>query len=156
MSALLLAMLAGAPSSRAEAAHKYDAVGDAPARSDITQLTYRNQPNRVSVHLVVPHLVRGGSAGLVIGPPGSDVAYVAIVRITPSGALRKRLLYSTDTGSTDRACDFKAVWNAGANYIDISVPRPCLAGVGGGALFLQANTGGGKDFAPAAYHLLRG
>jgi hypothetical protein len=136
---------------------KHDPAGDAPRRLDITTTTYLNAPNRVGTRITVPALVRGGSAVLFITSAApSDTAYRAILRIRPDGSLRKRLVHQGSLGDTETGCRFKGVWNAADNYIEISVPRPCIPSVGGGSLFLRAITGGNKDYAPPARNLPRG
>ncbi|GAA5149956.1 hypothetical protein GCM10023340_26090 [Nocardioides marinquilinus] len=155
VSAVLVALVGSIAPSSAEAVEKTDPRGDAPARMDIARVTYRNMPQKAAAHIVVPELVRGGSAQLVIAPPDSDVFYIAYVRVAPNGTLRKRLTYATQVSERPQSCVFKAVWDAGANYIDVSVPRNCLKGMPP-SLYMQAITGMGKDAAPPAYHLLQG
>ncbi|GAA5149960.1 hypothetical protein GCM10023340_26100 [Nocardioides marinquilinus] len=153
--AVLVALTGGVAPSSAQGVEKVDARGDASARLDISRVVYRNLPGRASARVVVPRLVRDGTTHLVLANPGSDWAYVALVRVADDGTLRTRFVRSSGGDVQRRSCRFTAAWDARANHVDISVPRRCLKGLRS-TLYLQAATGLRQDYAPPARRLPQG
>ena len=153
-------LLVVAPTAaQAASSTKVDAHDDAPARFDITRVTYRNAPKVASVQVRVPELQRRGTATAGIGVPNSDVGYFAVLRIRADGSLHKRLMYSTAAEWHQVKCTrMIARWAATDGYIKVDVPQGCLRNISrSGSYYMFARTGGASgDTAPAAAHLRRG
>lgn len=111
------------------------------------------------MRLQVPELERAGTARLQIGPPRSDISYIATVDIKPDGSISKRFTFATNTTNAAKPCAFGATWRDDEGWIRISVPHSCLKLFNNKKpLYIAARTGNGSntDWAPPALHLARG
>ncbi len=151
-------VLAASPAS-ADTVTKTDVAGDTIPRLDITKVTYTNGPGQVRVRLRIPDLERKGTARLQIGPPRSDISYIAAVTVKADGSLSKRFSFATNTTNPTKSCAFGATWEEAEGHVSIAVPHSCLKLINNKKpLYIAGRTGNGDntDWAPAAEHLARG
>ncbi len=122
--------LVAAPVLLAGPAHGLDRTvtdgPDEPPSVDITSVVYRNHERIAGAEVSVRHLGRTGRLVTAFGPPGSDVAYLAMVRRTSDGDLVTRLSYVTDVSKDRVDCDFNASWSSADDVVGVRVPHTCL------------------------------
>ena len=147
--------VAGSAPTNAAAVTKVDAVGDAPARLDISKVTYRNAATKVSTRIRVPGLERRGQARFLISKYATDAGFEVTVRIDENSKLKKRFAVVDNAGTHTRSCAVTARWSASDNYISISVPQRCIH-LSPGPLYVAAATGNYLDRAPVVKRLRRG
>lgn len=158
LAAVASLVLQASPAS-ADTVAKNEAVGDTIPRLDITEVTYTNAPRQVRARIRVPDLERKGAARLVIGPPRSDISYIAAVSVKADGGLSKRFSFATNTANPTKSCSFEVTWREAEGFIRIAVPHSCLKLINNQRpLYIAASTGNSDntDWAPAAAHLARG
>ncbi|WP_370614319.1 hypothetical protein [Mumia sp. Pv 4-285] len=139
--------LSSAPAS-AEERSRTDRAGDAPARIDLTHVSYRHTEARVSARIRVPDLGRRGRASLAVSRFGIfEAGYVAVVRKKPGRPATTRLLFFDHFDTTPRQCDgLRGSWKRATGTVSISVPRACLDGHRTRKVYVAARTMRGSSF----------
>lgn len=149
--ALAAALACVAPASAATVA-RHDPHGDAPARYDLTKVTFTNTSTRLAFKAHVRGLqgARTQIYGMSISAAGTKNWYLDLDSFRRSnGKVHSVITGSTVDGITTTLCRPTVKWRLAKNVITASFPRTCMPDAGTLQVSAFTGVGNGKYGDPA-------
>ncbi len=128
-----------------------DKSGDAPARFDITRVTFVNSAKVISVKSRFRDLRASGTQifGTSLTVKGIDGSYAASTVRRAKGAITAELWRYDGDGAAQVDCDVRARWRLGRDVIRLRFPQSCLADQGRVTASAYVGAGDGSAGDPA-------
>jgi hypothetical protein len=147
LTALMLGLTIAASPAAAATVTRKDARGDAPARYDVTRVTYTNTSDRIAVRIKLVNLRRVGMRFVLKTNTSfmGDAQFVVVVVRRPGGSTTHRLFVMEANERTKIPCRIRSRWAYARDVVTISMPQVCLGeGYGDQRMRLASGKPGAK------------
>jgi hypothetical protein len=147
LTALMLGLIIAASPAAAATVTRTDARGDAPARYDITRVTYTNTSDKIAVRIKLVNLRRVGMRFVLRTNTSfmGDAQFVVVVVRRPGGSTTHRLFSQEGNERIKIPCQIRSRWAYARDVVRISMPQTCLGeGYGDQRMKLASGKPGAK------------